>query len=71
MKNISNKIVILHFQLEVTHTSLRRGLRMVSSATFLTLRQQSTSLYRLLVGFAGSITYGSLGLKSKMIKETQ
>ena len=50
--------MVLQLQLAVTHTSLRRGFRMVSSATFFTSSQQSTASYRLLVGLAGSITYG-------------
>ena len=39
---------------------------MVSFAAFSTLSQQSTLAYRLFVGFAGSITCGSLRLKCKI-----
>ena len=49
--------MVLHLQLAVTRTSLRRGFRMVSSATFFTSSQQSTRAYRLLVGLAGSMIY--------------
>ena len=51
-------MVVLHFQLATaTGTSLRRGFRMVSSATIFTTSQQSTAPYRLLVGLAGSMIY--------------
>ena len=58
-ENLFSELVVLHPQLKVTRTSLRRGFRMVSSATFFTSSQQSTRAYRLLVGLAGSMIYAS------------
>ena len=67
-KKTKQDVQLTLLQLSVTCTSHRRGFRRVSSATSLTSPQLSTSAYRLLVGFAGSKTYGPCrSLKCKRV----